>query len=260
MALLVAIPACSSDKGGAGGAAEADDGDFVLTFEPAATADAHIAQLVKDSGVAKDAVDGLNEQYALPQDVSVTFSTADPDESGPNFDPETNVIAIPYSSLTADRELFRTHGYDTDEDADDAVLGDVLFTLYHELGHALIANYELPVTGKEEDAVDGLSAVILSETYEDGQSIVVTAADWFSALVDQQGTDHEFSDYADVHSLDEQRFVTLLCLAYGSNPNGYSGLVGDDVLPADRADGCEAEYSQARDSWTTLLEPWDKTA
>lgn len=35
------------------------------------------------------------------------------------------------------------------------------FILAHEFGHALIANYELPVLGKEEDAADAISTILL---------------------------------------------------------------------------------------------------
>jgi hypothetical protein len=257
-AVFVLATACGSGSSGSDQAATTEDnGDFVLTMEKALPADAHVEQLVRASDVAREAVDGLNEQFALPENINIVFAAEDPDESGPFFDPETNTVTLQYPTLTADREIFIGYDYDPDE-ADDAVLSDVLFTLYHELGHALIANFELPVTGREEDAVDGLSAVILDDTYEDGQDIVLDNADWFAAIAAADEDGHDFSDFADEHSLNEQRYVTLLCLAYGSAPKDYADLIDDDLLPEARAEGCEDEYDQVRTSWDTLLAPWEK--
>ena len=246
--------------GGGGGtnASAPDKGDFVLTFEQALPADAAVAREVKESGVARDAIDGLNETYALPADINVIFTAADPDDEGPYYDEDANAIHFPYPSLTNDRALFKSHGYDTDQKADEAIDADVLFTLYHEVGHALIHNLDLPVTGKEEDAVDDLSAVVLTESDKNGQDVIVTAADWFSAVADSNDSAYDFGDFADTHSLDEQRFVTLLCLAYGSDPKDYGHLVSDDLVPQDRADGCPDEYAQAQHSWDTLLEQYTK--
>lgn len=34
--------------------------------------------------------------------------------------------------------------------------------LFHELGHAFISLYDLPITGREEDAVDQFAAILLA--------------------------------------------------------------------------------------------------
>lgn len=233
-----------------------DAGDFVLSYEEATAEDAATAELVESSGVVEEAVDGLNEEFALPADIAVIFATGDEEGTGPYFDPEANEVVMPYPYLTADRELFKGVGYETEEEIDDAVIADLLFTLYHEFGHALIANLELPITGREEDSVDALAAVILNDSYEDGQDIVLSAADWFAAASEARAEEYGFSDFADEHSLDDQRYVTLLCLVYGSDPEGHQDLIDPALLPEERADGCEAEYEQASRSWTELLEPY----
>jgi hypothetical protein len=40
------------------------------------------------------------------------------------------------------------------EERDEFILGNVVFVLFHEFGHALVSELELPVLGREEDAVD----------------------------------------------------------------------------------------------------------
>lgn len=255
-AAAVVTGGCATSETSNDVAAVEDAGDFVLSYEEAAADDAATAELVESSGVVEEAVDGLNEEFALPADVAVIFAADDEEGTGPYFDPEANEVVMPYPYLTADRELFKGVGYETEEEIDDAVIADLLFTLYHEFGHALIANLELPITGREEDSVDALAAVILNDTYEDGQDIVLSAADWFAAASDARAEEYGFSDFADEHSLDDQRYVTLLCLVYGSDPVGHEDLIDPTLLPAERADGCEAEYEQASRSWTTLLEPY----
>src|SRR4051794_18088900 len=41
------------------------------------------------------------------------------------------------------------------------VAGNALFTLSHELGHAVIATFDLPVLGREEDAADSFATLAL---------------------------------------------------------------------------------------------------
>src|SRR3954454_13912300 len=39
------------------------------------------------------------------------------------------------------------------------VIGNTLFTLTHELGHAVISEFRLPVLGREEDAADAFATL-----------------------------------------------------------------------------------------------------
>src|SRR4051794_18952585 len=38
------------------------------------------------------------------------------------------------------------------------IIGNTLFTLTHELGHAVISEFQLPVIGREEDAADAFAS------------------------------------------------------------------------------------------------------
>ena len=70
-----------------------------------------------------------------------------------------------YSELD---ELFKDD-YPVEAERDEAVAGAFIFVFFHELGHALIDVYELPITGREEDAVDQLSTWILTDGTDDGE-------------------------------------------------------------------------------------------
>ena len=61
-------------------------------------------------------------------------------------------------------------------------------------------------------------------------------------------------DFADEHSLNEQRVYNMLCWVYGSDPDKYGSMVDDELLPAARAERCEGEYRQLDRSWSRLLD------
>ena len=59
------------------------------------------------------------------------------------------------------------------------VVGNTLFTIYHELGHGLVDLLGLPVIGREEDAVDGFAAVTMIPEEPDavGDALIIAVAD-----------------------------------------------------------------------------------
>ena len=63
------------------------------------------------------------------------------------------------------------------------------------------------------------------------------------------------SDFADVHGLDVQRFYNVLCMAYGSDPEAFGGIVEKGYLPKDRAEGCGEEYAQVGYAVQKLISP-----
>lgn len=149
-----------------------------------------------------------------------------------------------------------------DEDAAQFVTSNVISTFYHELGHALIDVLDLPVLGKEEDAADALSAVLTHYIWEEEAATQITydTALAFSFFAeDPEGWD---SAFADTHSLNQQRYYTLVCLFYGADPKGRQAVADELELPEERAAWCEDEFAMADDSWAALLdglEPGPKT-
>lgn len=226
----------------------ADEGDFVLVLEPAEGALAEIRDAVEQAGFAEVEAD-LNALFALPADIPVVF-TPEAGEIGPHFDPETNEIVIPYAFVPQAEQTFEAMEYG--DDAPAAAMAAIEFVLYHEVGHALVVNLDLPITGREEDAVDGLAALIMTEVYTDGQESVLAAADWFAAAAEGRG-EPLLEDFAAEHSLDEQRYFRLLCWVFGSDPDAYGWLVEEEYLPAERAETCPADHDQNADAWSRLL-------
>jgi hypothetical protein len=143
-----------------------------------------------------------------------------------------------------------------DEDTAAFVQSNLIFVFYHEAAHALIDVMMLPVLGREEDAADTLSVLLIDTLWEEdsAQSILYDAALAFllySEEADQSGAGLAFWGQ---HALDRQRYYNLICLFYGADPETRAGLAEDLGLPAPRRESCPEEYELAADSWAAMLE------
>ena len=233
-----------------------DNGDFILKLKRPRgdDRDAHALLVEQEPEIV---VEGLNENFRLPRDITIVFETLPKGDTSPYYDPNDGNIHIPYEFLYETLGVFLELGSGDEEAIDEAV--DVLeFVVYHEVGHALVDALNIPITGREEDAVDGLAASILIGVVEQGTGTVLTAADWFAGLSAFGGDTIVAEQFADVHSLDDQRFYSLLCWVYGSDPDRHAGLVKRGDLPRSRALGCNEEFIQNVESWLKLLDPWLK--
>lgn len=212
---------------------------------------------IQAEGNVADLVSFINEQFTLPESLTFQFGA----EDGPLYDPQINTIMVPYAFVEEIDARFKGADYaeQTGVTIADATADALLHTLFHEFAHAAIAMYQLPVLGKEEDAADALASVLLIEYYDQGQEIARSAADLFILeSEDREVLDEE--DFWDEHSLDEQRYFSTLCHIYGSNPQGYTDIIEDELLSEDRAERCIDEYAQIVDGWGQLLEPYMKEA
>ena len=137
----------------------------------------------------------------------------------------------------------------------DAMVEDTIIqTLFHELGHCLIDVWDLPSTGREEDAVDQLATVLMLDGSPEGADSAINAALEFD--IASRDEDKDDMVFWDEHSFSKTRFYDMVCLVYGSNPVQYDGMVGPDGLPEERAGGCAEEFKRAERSWLKLLEPY----
>jgi hypothetical protein len=131
----------------------------------------------------------------------------------------------------------------------DALTGAWMGTLLHEVGHALVHVLDLPITGREEDVVDQLSAWMLISA-GDADAVLGYAATYYT-----ESGEVGAADFAGVHALNEQRYFNLLCWAYGSDPEAAEELTASWELPVERAELCADEYAQMDRAWTRLLAP-----
>ena len=84
---------------------------------------------------------------------------------GAYYDPSTRVVGLCYELFVGIDKLFQRGTVTlSEEEIAESVVGVGLFVFLHEVGHALIDILDIPTTGKEEDAVDDLAAVLLIES------------------------------------------------------------------------------------------------
>jgi len=134
---------------------------------------------------------------------------------------------------------------------------DVMLSIfYHELGHALIDVMGLPVLGLEEDAADVLSAVMIDRLWDAESAeakVAATATFWGTSA--QQTADAGYAPaFWGVHSPDERRYYTYLCLFYGGAPQEREAMAVEFGLPEDRAMTCADEFDLASSSWGVYLD------
>jgi len=136
------------------------------------------------------------------------------------------------------------------------VSGNLLFTLLHELGHAAINQFDLPVLGKEEDAADSFASTRLIRVESEFSDQVVASAAQSLFLTDRRDRQEgETVPYYDEHGLDQQRAYQIVCFVVGSNESKFKKLADDTKLPDDRRASCVSEFSAAAKSWDSVLKP-----
>jgi hypothetical protein len=137
---------------------------------------------------------------------------------------------------------------------ENAVVGPFVEVFLHEVGHALFDLLRIPILGREEDAADQLAAYIMLQLGKEFARTTIVGVAWMYAQ-DAKRSTVGLSHYADVHSLDAQRFYNVLCLAYGADPKLFADMVEKKHLPEERGDGCADEYQQVAYAVQTLLSP-----
>ncbi|MGH1577287.1 DUF4344 domain-containing metallopeptidase [Planktotalea sp.] len=132
----------------------------------------------------------------------------------------------------------------------DFVENNLLAIFYHELGHAVIDQMQVPIFGQEEDAADALSILLIDALYdsESAEAIAYDAAALFWVEAEQEPA------FWDVHGPDEQRFYNTVCLFYGADPDAREDFAQELGLPDERAESCEDEFLLASDSWNGVLD------
>lgn len=131
------------------------------------------------------------------------------------------------------------------------IIANAEFTLLHEMGHLLIAELELPVLGREEDAADqlGFISLYLSNGHQRDAGFyakLLDVADYWRLEWQRPKPDNEEVHAWDSHGLDAQRFYNLACLIYGSDPDVLEWVPEITGLPVERALYCDQEYAQVR--------------
>ena len=216
---------------------------------------------VRDADVLRrlPEVQALDGMFMLPR--RLRYITAECGEFGSFYRPAEAEVVLCYETLHTlyERARAQQHRNGLDEGYPFRyVRANIRFIVLHETGHALVDLLDLPVTGRQEDAVDQLAAILmlrfadLDETSEQVIGNLRMAADW---LLSHSTGAYNLDAYADEHALGEQRYFNLQCLIYGTDPAAFAGMVAAGDLTPARARGCARETRLATRAWLRLLLP-----
>ena len=238
----------------AAAARKADKGDFVVEHLDVKTPKyLEIDKQVRSEMLLSKAADKLNRALILPHDIYLR--TKDCSENNAFYDSRDRSVTMCYELMEDFFQTFKSSGQ-AEQAAYSKMFDAVRFVFLHEIGHALIDAYKLPVSGNEEDAADRCSAFInITELGDEGVKNVMAAAEAFSIESKRGGSKRNL---ADEHLLQEQRFYNSLCMIYGSDQTKYANIVSDGFLPKERASRCPVEFQRTVDAWGILLGPWKK--
>jgi len=166
----------------------------------------------------------------------------------------SQAVTICYEYIAWIHQVARKVTLSNEITLEDAVVGPFVDVLLHEVAHAIFDILKIPIFGREEDAADQLAAFILLQFGKDVARRTITGA---ALLFRQMAIEHEpgTADYAAVHGLPAQRFVNVLCIAYGSDPQLFQDFVKQGFLPPHRLGFCRWEYRQIAHAFRTLIAP-----
>jgi hypothetical protein len=136
------------------------------------------------------------------------------------------------------------------------VIGNMLFVSAHELGHGVLAEFELPNLGHDEDAADNfaiLTALKVGTSFSD-HVLVEAAKGWYLSDLRDKKTG-EKAEYYDAHGMNLQRGYQIICLMVGSSPEKFKELADIAKLPEERQQSCKGDFTFMAWSWETLLKP-----
>jgi Putative metallopeptidase len=199
----------------------------------------------------------ITVQIKLPR--QVTIEMKDCGFVNAFYQESTHSITFCNELTTSLAENFTKSGLSL-EDSVEPVIYTIAFILYHEAGHMLIHELNLPITGREEDVADQFSAHAFLDwmngddvsATELGQKIVQSAVMWFDSSQDNL---KDLATFMDEHSLNKQRALSLLCMLYVKNPDLYATNVVKLGFEPSRLRKCRQESQQITRSWDALLLP-----
>ena len=139
---------------------------------------------------------------------------------------------------------------------EDAMVGPFIYTMAHEMGHAVFDLMNVPLFGRPEDAADQFSAyMMLLVGKTEARRLIGGAAYTYARYFDAPKITTNVTAFADVHSAPLARFYNLLCIAYGADPQQFGYVVQQGYLPADRARGCKIEFEEINYAFRNLIQP-----
>ena len=144
---------------------------------------------------------------------------------------------------------------------EEALAGAFVDALLHEFGHAMIEHLKLPVLGREEEAADQISALLMLRLGQDRAvglvkgtaQVYLSWMNWYERNPQGRLGTGALVAEASSHPTPAQRLYNLVCLAIGADQAKFESLGKAIDLPQDRAEDCDDEYTLHNTALERLL-------
>lgn len=232
----------------------ASDNLIIEMLKPQSSDESLAKREINESDINQTVIDLSKAIFPFKNPLTIQYNGSE----GPYYDPENHTVYIPYQFYIESKRYFENNGYqnNTGKSAKSGAIDTLLHTLLHEAGHAYIADQNIPILGKEEDAVDNFATILLLNYIDEGDETAISAADMFAFESEDRPEYYQMTDYAGEHSFDLQRYFATLCLVYGSDPEKHDSLLDEieiDYLE-ERKEYCLFNFEQTNESWHRYLE------
>jgi hypothetical protein len=123
----------------------------------------------------------------------------------------------------------------------------LLHVLAHEIGHAVLREFDLPVLGTEEDIADDFATVYIHMMLPDRAKAIITAR------AKQNMADGQTAEMFSEYRSDDQRAGRSVCLLYGLDPERHADLATSFGLDGDAAENCRDFAPEVGRSWRRVI-------
>ena len=142
----------------------------------------------------------------------------------------------------------------------DAALGQFLWLITHEVGHAMFDIFKVPIFGHEENAADSFAGYMMLHLGKERAWGLIGGGAWAwrEYIADYRKNltvQTPLAGFASDHSQPEERFYNLMCLAFGADPVTFADLTQDGFLPPNRSPKCKYEYQKLRYAFDREISP-----
>lgn len=193
----------------------------------------------------------INEIFKLPRPLPVYLGETGRVNAW--YSPRDHSVTVSYELVVQLTKDFYPVVNNSWEEAGKMAMLTTGFIFFHEVGHALVGELDLPVVGREEDVADEFSTMIMASD-PGAVPIALAGAFWFDLMSKNQ--DPSKLPFWDEHSLNQQRAYEILTLLYGSNPQQYKEI--EQRVPAERLRRAQFDYEKKKRAWVRLLQPYAK--
>lgn len=228
--------------------------DFRAFYQkPQSQADYEIAVKMRDGHILDEIAKLLNVTINVPREVPLIGRSC----GQPNafYDPQAKAISVCYELMTANatKVAQKLRNRASTQDMGRIIAAELIFVVLHEVGHAVIDLYSLPVLGRQEDAADQFASYVLLSL--DQEQLLKNALLFFEYSKPGIVTKifNSKALYSDEHSLSEQRLANVVCWGFGKSPAEFSDVAMAFRVSQHRLQRCAGEYASMDRDIRTLL-------